>query len=149
MLTTEGEAYYIFVDSLFINAVGKGRPVIYFFSASSEMFDVIKDEFFEKWSFHLVTLPASAAVIDLQEVPELIILDTLSLKLDLLEHIKEHPIIGKSPVLVIDNYQEQVLIDKIIEMGASGYLHVDSFLNHLDQMVKKIIHRPKLHFILF
>ena len=129
--------------------MGKDKPVIYFFSASSEMFDVIKDEFFEKWSFHLVTLPAGTSIIDLEEIPELIILDTLSLQLDLLEHIKKHPTIGNSPVLVVDNYREQVLIDKIIEMGASGYLHVDSFLNHLDQMVKKIIYKPKLHFILF
>ena len=123
------------------------KPKIYFFSASSEMFDTIEDAFFEKWNFHLFKLSPFTKVINLEETPDLIILDTLSLKLDLLEQIKKHPKIGNCPVLVVDNYTEQVLIDKIVEKGASAYLHVDKFIDNLSQKVHKIIYGRMLHSI--
>ncbi|TRX52413.1 hypothetical protein FNH22_22145 [Fulvivirga sp. M361] len=126
--------------SFFVFAVNKEKLTIYFFSASSEIFDVISDELFGKWNFHLVTLAPGTIEINLEEIPDLIILDTLSLQLELLEHIKRHPRLGSSPVLVVDDYQEQVLIDKIVEKGASEYLHIDDFIDRLSQTVEKIIH---------
>ncbi len=116
---------------------------ILFLSASSSVFDALPEEFFQKWSFYLVKITTEKAPLERLEKPDMIIVDTYSLGIDFLDKIRETAVLKSCILLVIDEYHQSAFIDKILEKGANGYLHIDNFSDDLEHKIRALMPRKK------
>lgn len=120
----------------------KDRPSILFISSTASIFDVIPDNIFKKWDLYLQKFTAVDSHLNQLITPELIILDSFNLGFHYLDQIAKRDETTKCPVLVIDDYNEKVLINTIISKGASSYLHLDDFINNLEGEIEKLLSTP-------
>jgi|GEM_PF-4408742 len=115
------------------------KPSILFISSSTSIFDTIPDDIFKKWDFYLQKFTTDESHLNQLITPQLIILDSFNLGFHFLDQMENQHARARCPILVIDDYSEQVLIDTIIRKGASSYLHLDDFINNLEEEIEKLI----------
>ena len=126
----------------------KDIPSILFLSSSTNIFDIIPEQSREKWNFRLVHIAPGNSFFAQLVRADLIILDTYNMGLYFLDLIKHMSDIENCPILVIDEYEEGVLVDKIKEKGASDYLHIDNFGEGLEEKIDSLITNPPLASVL-
>lgn len=115
------------------------KQTIVFFSKSNEIFDTIPDECFSKWRFHLIASEKPQVNLTSIENIALIIVDTYSLSIPFLVEVMSTQTDEKVPVLVLDDYEEQVLIDELLSRGVKGYLLVRSFGSELKSTIEGLL----------
>lgn len=115
------------------------KPTIVFFSKSNEIFDSIPDECFSKWRFHLIASEKPEVNLTSIENIALIIVDTYSLSIPFLVQVMSIEIGKRVPVMVLDDYEEQVLIDELLNRGVKGYLLVHSFGTELESTIEGLL----------
>ena len=127
---------------------GEEKHSILFLSASSSIFDAIPEELFRKWNFYLVKSSSEQVTLTRLDRPDVVVVDTYGLGVDFLDKVKSNPSIHDCPVLVIDEYDQAILIDKILERGATAYLNIDNFTDDLENKINKLIPKASSSFLL-
>ena len=125
---------------------GEEKHSILFLSASSSIFDAIPEELYQKWNFYLVKSNAEQVTLARLERPDVVVVDTYGLGVEFLDKVKGNPVVQDCPVLVIDEYDQKILIDKILEKGATTYLNIDNFTDDLEDKIKGLIPKTNTSF---
>lgn len=115
------------------------KPSILFLSASSAVFDTIPEECFGMYSFHLLKITPQHSINENFSDKDLIIIDTYSLGVDYLEKIKMAISDFRTPILIIDDFSDEIIIKQIFERGAKGYLNIDEYGDSLKSKIQKLI----------
>jgi len=117
----------------------RDKPTVVFFSKSNEIFETIPEGCFSKWRFHLIASDRPQVNLSTIENISLIIVDTYSLGISILVEVMSTEIGKKVPMIVLDNYEEQVLIDELLNRGVNGYLLVHAFAAELECTIKGLL----------
>lgn len=120
------------------------KSYILFLSTSSVMCDTLSEELNERWNFHLVKPVGQTNDLDILCEPDLVIVDTYSLGLSFIDAVRGNHLTRYSPILVIDEYDKKILINKIMEGGVTDYLQIDNFNDQLKSKIEKIIYDSRL-----
>ena len=118
------------------------KPSILFLSASSAVFDTIPEECFTMYNFHLLKITPKNSINERISNRDLVIIDTYSLGVDFLDKVSEMTAGLKIPILIIDDFNDQIIIGKMFDKGAKGYLNIDEYGDLLKSKIQKLI--PKL-----
>ncbi|MEM7110136.1 MAG: hypothetical protein AAF519_18050 [Bacteroidota bacterium] len=115
------------------------RPSILFLSASSAVFDTIPEECFSTYDFYLLKINRENSINEPFSDKDLVIIDTYSLGVDYLSIIKD--LIGKRnlPILIIDDFDNEVIINQLFEKGAQGYLNIHDYSSGIKAKIRKLI----------
>ena len=113
----------------------ESRPAIVFFSKSNEIFEIIPEECYSRWRFHLISSDNPSAALNAIENISLLIVDTYSLTIRFLEKLMSTEMGANTPILVLDNYEEEILIDELLNRGVKGYLLVHAFGAELERTI--------------
>ncbi|MEL7004902.1 MAG: hypothetical protein AAFN93_19500 [Bacteroidota bacterium] len=114
-------------------------PTIVFFSKSNEIFEIVPEECFSKWRFHLIASERPQVNLSTIENISLVIVDTYSLGISFLEEVMSTDIGRKVPVIVLDDYEEPVLVDELLNRGIKGYLLVHAFASELESTIEGLL----------
>ena len=110
---------------------------VLFLGASSHAYDTIPEELLQRWDFQFKSISDSDFV--LHELPHVVVLDTYSLGLRSLDRVKARLSTPQSAILVLDDYQERILIESILARGAAAYLHIDNFADGLEHHIEALL----------
>ena len=117
--------------------------LVLFLGASSHVYDTIPDELFQRWNFRFKSISNRELAGDEIGFPHVIVLDTYSLGLRSLDKLKAWRSQHTCSILVLDDYQEKVLIQSILSRGASAYLHIDDFADGLEHQLEVLLPHGK------
>lgn len=115
------------------------KSTIVFFSKSNEIFETIPEECFSRWKFHLISSDKPQVNLSSIENIALIIVDTYSLSISFLEKVMSTEIGSSVPLMVLDDYEEKVLIDELLNRGVKGYLLVHAFGKELEHTIEGLL----------
>lgn len=115
------------------------KPTIVFYSKSNEIFETIPENCFSKWQFRLISSDKPYTTLNAIENIALIIVDTYSLTIPFLEKVMSTEIGQRVPLIVLDDYEEEVLIDELLNRGVKGYLLVHSFGTELEHTIEGLL----------
>ncbi|MDH5475622.1 MAG: hypothetical protein OEX22_08040 [Cyclobacteriaceae bacterium] len=117
----------------------KYKSIVLFLSSSTKIYNAIPNEIFENWDIYFSKTYNDRPLINKSLIPQLIILDTYNLGFDFLFLLKQISEIDKCPILVIDEYDQEVLINTIIKNGASSYIQLSEISQHLENKIKNLL----------
>ncbi|MEM8564975.1 MAG: hypothetical protein AAGF85_00850 [Bacteroidota bacterium] len=117
------------------------RSSILFLSGSSAVFDTIPEECFSKYDFYLLKINKENSIKERFTNKDLIIIDTYSLGVDFLDMAKE--LIGERniPILIIDDFDNHIIINQLFAKGAKGYLNIDDYSSGIKTKIQKLIQK--------
>lgn len=112
---------------------------VLFLGSSSQVYDTIPEELLQRWDFQFASITNGEFRFHEMERHHVIILDTYSLGLKSLDRVKTALSSQNCAILVMDEYQEKVLIKSILERGATAYLHIDNFTDCLENQIAALM----------
>ena len=119
--------------------MSQSKPHVLFLSASSAVFDTIPEECYTLFSFHLLRITHEHEVPEKLTDKDLIIIDTYSLGVDFLDRIAIALQNIKRPILIIDDFNDDIIIQQLYNKGAKGYLKIDEYSTGLKQKMQNLI----------
>lgn len=123
------------------------KPNVYFIDDSATMREVVKIAF-RRENFNVVTCSdmASAVALFAQTAPDAVISDVIMPDKDgyqLCEFIKQHPLLGETPVFLMSGVVNKEVAERAHEVKADELIRKPFHPQELVDRVKKLLNRPE------
>jgi DNA-binding response OmpR family regulator len=123
------------------------KPNVYFIDDSATMREVVKIAF-RRENFNVVTCSdmASAVALFAQTAPDAVISDVIMPDKDgyqLCEFIKQHPLLGQTPVFLMSGVVNKEVAERAHEVKADELIRKPFHPQELVDRVKKLLNRPE------